>query len=118
MKVKGSRFGEVIRNLRRAQGKTLQEMADKLDVSVSYYSEVELSKRAPFKAEKIRILAHELGGNFEELFKLAWADKQVVAFNTKDFSPQVLRVLQSFARGGISDEKMTRIENMLTDEEM
>ena len=115
MKKKGSRFGEAIRTLRRAKGKTLQEMADCLGVSVSYYSEVELGKRLAFKAEKIRQVANELGGDFEALFALAWEDKQVIAFDMKDFDPQMLGLLQSFARGGISPEKLDQIEQILSD---
>jgi hypothetical protein len=86
-------------------------------VSVSYYSEVELGKRPAFKAEKIRQVALGLGGDFNSLFALAWEDKQVVAFNTKECDPQTLGLLQSFARGGISPEKLSLIEGILNEDD-
>jgi hypothetical protein len=61
-------------------------------------------------------VAEALNENVEVLFTLAWTDKQVIAFNTKDFDPQVLGLLQSFARGGISAEKLTLIEKILSEE--
>jgi transcriptional regulator with XRE-family HTH domain len=114
MPTKGETFGETIRKLRKAAHKTLQEMADSLDVSVAYYSEVELGKRPPFKkTERIQILARKLNASASELLAIAWKDRKLITFDTEDLSAPETDILQSFARGGISKEQIGEIQEIL-----
>lgn len=53
-------FGKLLRDVRRKAGKTLEDVADHLAVSIPYVSDVERGNRAPFAPEKIRSLASYL----------------------------------------------------------
>lgn len=50
-------FSDLIKQLRRAHRKTLQEVADALELSVSLISDVEQGRRKPFENDKIFKLA-------------------------------------------------------------
>jgi len=113
MSVKGETFGSRIRKLRREDRKTLQEMADAVGVSVAYYSEVELEKRPPFKPDRIAALAQALKTSATELFQLSWQDRKLITFDTDDLEPNVADILQSFARGGITESQIGEIQKVL-----
>jgi len=112
MKTKGETFGSTIRKLRRDSRKTLQEMADKIGVSVAYYSEVELEKRPPFKPDRIALLAQLLNASANELFALSWQDRKVISFDTDQLNPSETNILQSFARG-LTDDQIERIQDVI-----
>ena len=67
-------FGERVRRLREQRGWTQKQLADRLDVSVSYISKVE-RERLHFgdypSAKFIHKLAEELDGDEDELLLLA-----------------------------------------------
>ena len=67
-------FGERVRRLREQRGWTQKQLADRLDVSVSYISKVE-RERLHFgdypSAKFIHKLADELAGDEDELLLLA-----------------------------------------------
>jgi transcriptional regulator with XRE-family HTH domain len=64
-------FGGRLRELRKASGKTLGDVAEILDVSVVYMSDVERGNRAPFRPELVDKVADALGADAAELHQLA-----------------------------------------------
>lgn len=55
-----SRFGDLLRDLRKAKGVYLGDLAGRIHVAPSYLSDVELGRRHPFKAEAIERIAAAL----------------------------------------------------------
>ncbi len=62
-------LGLKIRRLRKQQGLTLKNVADRTGIAVSYLSEIEKGKKYP-KPEKLMVLAEALGVSFDELVSL------------------------------------------------
>lgn len=61
-----SNFGEFISAKRAEKGITLRKMAELLDCSAPYLSDVEKDRRIPFDVEKLKLVAQILGLNTEE----------------------------------------------------
>jgi XRE family transcriptional regulator, fatty acid utilization regulator len=59
-------LGLKMKSLRQERGLTLQEMAGRCGLSISYLSEIEKGKKYP-KADKLIVIAQALGAPFEEL---------------------------------------------------
>jgi len=114
--MKRGTFGELIRSRRRKLDKSLQEVANRLGVPVAYVSEVELGKRPPFREDKLNKLAEVLELDTRELLLLAWKNKKMISFDTGELSEAEKNVLTSFARGGISAERIARIQEVLDEE--
>jgi transcriptional regulator with XRE-family HTH domain len=66
-------LGLKLKSLRQARGLTLQTLASRCGLSVSYLSEIEKGKKYP-KAEKLIAIAGALGSPFEELVSPQVAD--------------------------------------------
>src|SRR5688572_20725958 len=65
-------FGEKLRELRKAQGYSQRELAERLDVNFTYLSKLENNRMdGPPSEELIRKMAQELGANPDELLVLA-----------------------------------------------
>lgn len=60
-------FGQKLRRLRREKNKSMGDLADYLDLSVSYVSEVERGTRAPFAPDVLQKVARFLKCDAEEL---------------------------------------------------
>jgi transcriptional regulator with XRE-family HTH domain len=114
--MKRGTFGELIRSRRREMRKTLQEVADRLGVPVAYVSEVELGKRPPFREDKLGKLAEFLELDARKLLLSAWKNKKMISFDTGELSEAEKNILTSFARGGISPERIERIQKVLDEE--
>lgn len=80
------RFGEVLRGLREEAGLRLGEFAERLGVSKTYLSDVELGRRAPFPAKTIRIAATLLG--VDPHYLLAKAAEARGAFELEPVTPR------------------------------
>jgi len=64
-------FGSALRLSRVGSGLTLRSVANKLGVSVSYVSDIERGRRAPFKGAKLEGLCVLLGADLGEFKRLA-----------------------------------------------
>lgn len=67
-------FGEKIRKLREDLDLSLRAVAEKIDVSVAFLSDVELGRRFP-KADTLKLLAKELRVTAEELSRYDFRDE-------------------------------------------
>lgn len=106
-------FGDFIRTCRRNRELTLQEVADELGVSVVYVSEVERGKRPPFVAERLEKLAKILHVDTRLLKSAAMRERSVIEFDPRRTSLKQVEVLNSLARGGLSDEQLDEILNIV-----
>jgi transcriptional regulator with XRE-family HTH domain len=64
-------FGEVVREMREAQGLGLRVVAERLGISPAYLSRIERGKERPPKPELVKKIAKLLGGDPDLLFRLA-----------------------------------------------
>jgi len=64
-------FGETIREMRQAQQMGLRTAADRLGISPAYLSRIERGKERPPKPDLVKRLTTLLGGDPDQLFRLA-----------------------------------------------
>jgi transcriptional regulator with XRE-family HTH domain len=105
----GESFGELIRASRRIQNKSLQDVADALNVSAVYVSEVERSKRPPFTMERLPALSRILGIDLKTLITTAWTEKKMIEWDPSLASDKQIEALVALARGGFSEKELDAI---------
>ena len=90
-------FGEVLREMREAQGIGLRVTAERLGISPAYLSRIERGKERPPKPELIKKLAMLLGGDVDLLFRLAESTDPDIAeyMNVVKNVPEFLRTAQA-----------------------
>lgn len=76
MQIKGT-FGTLVRERRAGAGMTLGALAGILGISVPYLSDIELGRRNPFDAARMKILGEALGIDLAELEKAAAVSRGV-----------------------------------------
>jgi transcriptional regulator with XRE-family HTH domain len=64
-------FGERVRELRKAQGMSQRELADRAGIDFTYLSKIENGRMEPPSEQVIRRVAEELDADADELFVLA-----------------------------------------------
>jgi transcriptional regulator with XRE-family HTH domain len=101
-------FGELVRKSRRASNKSLQEVADALQVTPVYVSEVERGKRPPFVTTRLPALAQVLNIDLTTLLRAAWAEKKMIDFDPSSSSKQI-EALFALSRGGYSEAELDDI---------
>jgi len=101
-------FGELIRKSRRANNKSLQDVADALGVTAVYVSEVERGKRPPFVTTRLPALAQVINVDFTALLRAAWAEKKMIEVDPSSSDKQI-EALYALARGGHSEEELDQI---------
>ena len=63
-------YGRKLRKLRRINDKTLKDVANHLDISITYVSDVERGKRCPFDAFRTEMVCVFLGCTIEDTEEL------------------------------------------------
>ncbi|MGD0735207.1 MAG: helix-turn-helix domain-containing protein [Terracidiphilus sp.] len=111
-------FGELIRASRRRLNRSLQDVADALDVSVVYVSEVERGKRPPFTAERLPALAKVLDLDLKDLRTAAWAERKMIELDPATASKKTIEAMMALARGGLSDSQLEKILEIAGQEQM
>ncbi len=115
------RFGDVLRRTRQNAGKTLGDVATLLDVSVVYVSDVERGNRRPFGNERILKIARLLKTDPIPLIAAADVEKGVIEYDISKAKPLEARVVgdlvSGLARGGVTEDQLERIRNILKDSE-
>lgn len=87
-------FGEMIREMREAQGLGLRVAAERLGISPAYLSRIERGRERPPKPELVKRMARLLGGDADLLFRLAEStDPDIAEFvNLVPNVPEFLRI--------------------------
>lgn len=115
------RFGELLRHARRNARKTLGAVASELGVSVVYVSDVERGNRKPFSKDRILKVAKFLGIDPAPLLQAASQERGFIEYDIAKAKPLEADVLTGLvtglARGGISDDKLHRIQTILERED-
>jgi transcriptional regulator with XRE-family HTH domain len=115
------RFGELLRKLRRKSDKTLGDVARMLGVSVVYLSDVERGNRKPFNNDRIVKIGEYLGEDAADLIEAADRERGFIEYDIRKASPLEADVVgglvAGLARGGITDEQLHNIRNILQKDE-
>jgi len=114
-------FGEILRYLRRKADKTLGDVARLLGVSVVYLSDVERGNRNPFSRGRILTIAEFLDADSAELLEAADRERGLIEYDLTHATPLQAEVVgdlvTGLARGGISEDKLRRIQGVLKEGE-
>jgi transcriptional regulator with XRE-family HTH domain len=115
------RFGEVLRQLRRDADKTLGQIARLLGVSTVYVSDVERGNRKPFSRDRILKIADYLDTDPEPLVSAADNEKGVIEYDITHVDSLEAKVVgglvTGLARGGVSEEQLRKIQNILGEDD-
>lgn len=82
------RFGDFIKEKRLDMDLTMKDVAEKLDISVSYLSDIEKGRRNPFEIDKLKSIALILSLSKEDttqLMNLAGNERDEVAPDIVDY---------------------------------
>jgi len=110
-------FGKFTRKLRIDKGELLKDMADKLQVTSSYLSSVEMGKRTvPQKwAEQIKEFYTLTESDYLDLLKSISESKKEVVLNLSEKNAKDKDIILSFARNfdDLDDVKKAKIRELL-----
>lgn len=101
------KFGDILREKRRAAGLSQRQLAEKAGVDFSYISKLENDRLSAPAAETVHRLAKVLGCPVEEL--LAPAGKMPVGVNEAMAKPAALRFLQEATRLRLSSKEWDQL---------
>ncbi len=109
------RFGERLRELRVGSKKRLKDLADAMDCSVVYASDVELGRRTPPSTEKILKIARFLKTDPKELLNLADSARKRIELDLNDSKPKHAKAALLLARSweNLTDDEVERLEQDL-----
>jgi transcriptional regulator with XRE-family HTH domain len=96
---KGAGRREALRACRKKADKTLGDLAQALDVSVVYVSDVERGNRPPFRPDLIDTADAFLGANAAELHKLASEVPGAFELRTNGMPERAREFVAGLARG-------------------
>ncbi len=105
-----TRFGEFIANKRKAKKITLRKMAETLDISPAYLSDIEKSRRNPPDINMLEKLSRILNLSEEDkykMFDLAGKDRNEVSPDLPEYimeKPVVRAALRKASRKGATDK--------------
>lgn len=88
-----NQFGTVIREQRKAKGLLLRQLAAALDMDPAILSKIERGERKA-RREQVRIFAHLLDLNTDELLTLWLAEKVYEVIREEDLASDALRVAE------------------------
>lgn len=94
---KDEHFGQVLRRRRRERELNLKDVAEELQVSVVFVSEVERGAKPPLTAPAIDALRNLLG-DVSELHRAAEKSRNVVQLDLRNASPTQRRLATKLAR--------------------
>lgn len=106
------RFGVRLRELREGSRKRLKDLADALDCSVVYISDVELGRRNPPSAERIKKIASFLEIKPTELLNLADNERKRIELDLNDSKPKHVKAALLLARSWehLTDDEVESLE--------
>lgn len=104
------RFGEFIAERRKSRGITLRGMAERLEISPAYLSDIEKSRRNPPDLHMLEKIANELNLNQDEkdtMFDLAGQDRDEISPDLPSYikeKPIVRAALRKASRKDATDD--------------
>lgn len=109
------RFGERLRELREGSKKRLKDLADALDCSVVYVSDIELGRRNPPSAERIIKIAKFLKKDPTELLNLADNERKRIELDINENKPKHAKTALLLARSWdhLTDDQVENLEQDL-----
>lgn len=116
------KFGEFVSNKRKAQKITLRKMAELLDISPTYLSDIEKSRRNPPDIDMLKKVSRILNLTEEEkykMFDLAGEDRNEVSPDLPEYimeKPVVRAALRKANRKGATDKEWEEFINKLDKE--
>lgn len=110
-----SKFGELLRRLRKEKGKSMGDLARHLVVSVPYISDVERGYRPPLTEDRIRDVAHFLVVNPRPLLEAAAESRSQFRLDATAVSSMARQVGAALERrwSDLSEEELRNIESIL-----
>lgn len=115
------RFGDALRRTRQDAERTLGDVAKLLDISVVYVSDVERGNRRPFSNERILKVAKFLKTDPAPLITAADVERGVIEYDITKAKPLEAAVVgdlvSGLARGGVTDDQLQKIRNILKNSE-
>lgn len=110
-----SSFGRYLRDLRERAGMRLKNLADEMEWTAVYLSDIERGRRNPPSPEKIVRIAEILGVDSEELIDLANKEKKRVVLDLNEDSPVRMDFALMLARSwdGITDDEAEQLKDIL-----
>lgn len=114
-----SKFGAFIKKLRNNAGLTLYEVAQALDIKVSYLSDVEHGRKKPFGPEAILKFSTLVNTDYKELQQLASRERNSIEIPIKDKNSKINDLAYALARSadsGMTDELKDELKKFLAEE--
>lgn len=108
-------IGEFIRGKRMEQGITLRTLSEKLNISITYLTDIEHDRRNPMDLKKLRELAEIFGLTPEEkneMFDLAGQKRREVPPDLMDYvlaRPYITAALRRARDAGAGEEEWTKL---------
>ncbi len=113
------RFGTALRTARQQAGRTLADVAQLLDVSIAYLSDVERGNRRPFGHARIVRIAEFLNTDPTPLLCAAAIDKGMIEYVIDEDAPLAAAVVGALVGGlvggTVTDAQLARIDTVLQD---
>jgi transcriptional regulator with XRE-family HTH domain len=108
-------FGRYLRELREKSGKRIKDLANEVEWTSVYVSDIELGRRNPPSPQKIRQIAAILGADPKTLLDLADREKKRVVLDLDEESPDRMEVALMLARSwdGLDDEEIRDMKTIL-----
>lgn len=110
-------FGSALRAARIHSGRTIRELADMLDISDPYLSEVERDIKAPLTDPRVRLAAAYLNADKDLLLALATEGRKYNAVPGSMTDPRRRRFATALLRrlGSMSEEEFRKLESVVRD---
>lgn len=105
-------FGRHLRGLRVRAGLKLKDLAEKMNWSSVYVSDIEMGRRNPPSPEKINQIASALGIDPKELLDLADKEMKKVVLDLDHESPKRTEMALMLARSwdGLTEEELEEMQ--------
>ncbi len=107
-----SKFGKRIKNARNDANLTLQEVATRLGLKVSYVSDVEHGRKKPFSPQILSLFALITSCNYLELQALAAQERDSIEISLKSKDQRLNDLAYALARSADSGDT-TEIKEFL-----
>lgn len=108
-------FGKKLREVREAARRTMKNVAEHMQWSVVYVSDIERGRRNPPKAEEIKRIAAFIGTDALELLDLARRERGKIELDLNGSRPEIETAGLVFARSwtDMSEEQARQIIKIL-----
>jgi transcriptional regulator with XRE-family HTH domain len=116
------RFGDELRRLRRQADLNLADLADAIDCSIAFISDVERGRKNPPVGDKLRKLLKKLKkeDKYDEFELMAFQARESIEISMKDKGEDEANLLLALARrcdeGGLDPETARKLRKLLEED--